>query len=294
MGIQIPGKGRGLVATRTLAEGVIVIREKPILGVRLTVGDKDERLLADFGKLCDTEKARLLQMYDYQDPCGLSSSEGQGDVAAKLIRIVQVNSIRTQEKEGEGTMDVYPTACLLNHSCEPNVHWFPKQGEIVVNTLEKIEKGEELTVSYLNTSLKDYKRGDSCPTRIQRSRLLDKLLFHCICSLCKQDSAGEDLKREEVQRLDLSIEGDHSPSDLLQAALRKLEIVEELNDHQAVFIALIDCWKITEILQGSTQDEELVEESEKFRKKAEQKAKILGPSGIEAFHKFDSVKLDSI
>ena len=105
---------------------------------------------------------------------------------AKLKRIVEVNSIVSHEDGKELTKILYLTASLLNHDCRPNLAWYPVEGGIVVKVLRRVEKGEELTVSYFADSVGTYQRGEGCPTWRQRKEKLLKYRFDCRCKLCIQ------------------------------------------------------------------------------------------------------------
>jgi hypothetical protein len=283
------------VVTRRLLEGVKIIEERPLLGVGLNVSNMVDNLLNDFHMLDEKDKVKLLHLYDFKEP--LEDNHSSAEFAAKLLRIVQVNSIRTVDGNCAGRLNVYPTASLLNHSCRPNLIWFPSQDHIVVRTVEVVEKGEELTISYLNTSLKDFERGHLCQTKTQRKVHLDKFLFQCKCAVCQVETEDEAFQRMEFQILDRDFEQrleDNSPVDLMKIAFRKLEIAEDLKEHQATFISLVDCWKILEVLHSVDKDEEFIAESKQLRKRAEKLSGLLGPVAVEAFTKFDKMKLDSV
>ena len=70
-----------------------------------------------------------------------------------------------------------PSAALINHSCDPNVHHLSEGSELVIRSLRKIEKNEELTISYIN------------PTQSFEDRqiaLSGMYAFSCQCRKCAQ------------------------------------------------------------------------------------------------------------
>lgn len=49
---------------------------------------------------------------------------------------------------------IYPLVSGINHSCRPNAAYhFRKGGRVVVRTLTQVQKGDELTIAYLDCML---------------------------------------------------------------------------------------------------------------------------------------------
>jgi hypothetical protein len=118
----VPGKGRGLLATRRLRAGATVIREKPIIS--LLVSQADPLVLFKlFSALPSRQKKTVLVFYDFM---GHDSCEEEADLMKKLVRIVEFNSIKMEEDE-EPRKNLYALASLINHSCVPNLVWYPEQ-----------------------------------------------------------------------------------------------------------------------------------------------------------------------
>ena len=70
---------------------------------------------------------------------------------------------------------VVPTAALINHSCRPNTHHLSEGAELVVRSCRKIEKNEEITISYID------------PTQCfeeQQNALSAAYCFDCECCRC--------------------------------------------------------------------------------------------------------------
>ena len=179
----IPGKGRGLVATRRLGLGVTVLTEDPVL-VLSRLRPNYDKLLAEFFNTSKDTQDKILQLHDLLEVAEDLTDENQ--LIDKMKRIVEVNSIVSYEVGNEVTKNLYLTASLLNHDCKPNLAWHPVEGRIVVKVLRKVEKGEELTVSYIAESVRTFKRGEGCPTWRQRKEKLVKYRFDCGCNLCSQ------------------------------------------------------------------------------------------------------------
>ena len=83
----------------------------------------------------------------------------------------------------------------MNHSCLPCVEMSMDEGkETEVRSVREIEEGEEITVSYLKTSLLLPKK--------ERSERLDYWGFICSCKLCllsEEESRKNDAERKRVR-----------------------------------------------------------------------------------------------
>ena len=143
-----------------------------------------DKLLADFLDTSKDTQETILQLQDLLEVAEDLTDKNQ--LIAKLKRIVEVNSIVSHEDGKELNKILYLTASLLNHDCRPNLAWYPVEGRIVVKVLRRVEKGEEMTVSYFAESVRTYQRGEGCPTWRQRKEKLVKYRFDCRCKLCSQ------------------------------------------------------------------------------------------------------------
>lgn len=79
----------------------------------------------------------------------------------------------------------YLLSSLFNHSCEPNIEmtWPANNSKIAMRAARSIDKGEELTIAYIDASL---------PLRQRQDRLLFAYGFKCSCTLCEANSAEQD------------------------------------------------------------------------------------------------------
>ena len=95
---------------------------------------------------------------------------------------------------------VYPTACLINHSCNPNAHnsWNSNEEHETIHAIRPIKRGIEITISY--------DRGG--PSRIRQAFLKESFGFNCTCSCCSLSSSSlqaSDDRRTQIQSLDEAI-----------------------------------------------------------------------------------------
>lgn len=95
---------------------------------------------------------------------------------------------------------IYPTICLINHSCLPNAHnnWNSDTKCETIHAIRFINAGEEFTISY-----------DECrPSNSRRFFLKDAFGFDCNCSVCSlplPELQTSDARRLQVQHLDDAI-----------------------------------------------------------------------------------------
>ena len=172
---EIPGKGMGLIATRKITKGELVIKERPVVRGRDVFLEGPWQSLKDFiaAEVQDDDKVNLLALHD-PDPEGPSES--------KMERIYLNNTY------GHG---LFIESSRMNHSCLPCVEMSMDEGkETEVRSVRDIEQGEEITVSYLKTSLLLLKK-----ERVER---LEYWGFLCKCVLCQLDD--EESRRNDSER----------------------------------------------------------------------------------------------
>ena len=267
------------------------MREQAVVSVPLS-GSSPALLLSQFLQLPTEKQDKVLGFFDFKSA---EAGEGDGELMAKLIRIVEFNSIQLYEEGETPSKNLYLNASLLNHSCKPNLVWYPEQGHIVVRVLAQVSKGSELTVCYFPTPIAGYTRGFGCPTLAQRRLLLQAFHFLCHCSLCLARDPEEDVRRAEFQQLDRQQESDGHLGNQLENARRKLELVEEIGGPD-IFLSLVDCWKLSEFVsdQSAGADVQLKNLSRLYRERVENIADILGPAAREAVSRFKAVTLHAM
>ncbi|KAK7202317.1 SET domain containing protein [Novymonas esmeraldas] len=87
----------------------------------------------------------------------------------------------SRSSRGQG---IYGVGCLFNHSCDPNVivqYSSANDETLSVVALRDVAVGEELTISYIDTSL---------PVAVRQQQLQEHYLFECGCSRCVQERSG--------------------------------------------------------------------------------------------------------
>jgi len=132
---------------------------------------------------------------------------------------------------------VYPTACLINHSCYPNAHnnWNPDAEHETIHAIRPIGIGGEITISY--------DRGG--PSNVRQAFLKEAFGFRCSCSGCSlppSELRASDDRRLLIQRLDDRI-GDpirmmNSPKESLESCHLLLQaLTREFDGHAGALVA---------------------------------------------------------
>lgn len=95
---------------------------------------------------------------------------------------------------------VYPTICLINHSCLPNSHnnWNGEANHETIYAIRPIKAGEEITIPYDHGG----------PSSARQAFLKNAFGFDCKCSTCTlppPELRESDARRALIQRLDEAI-----------------------------------------------------------------------------------------
>ncbi|KAH7131663.1 hypothetical protein B0J13DRAFT_642489 [Dactylonectria estremocensis] len=187
--VQIPGRGRGLMATRYIARGTRVLLETPILtACAMEPQDMDTAVAATLKQLPKAEQQKFLLLHN--------------NFPGKLpfFGIMRTNSICCGP--GSETGAVYATISLINHSCLPNTHssWNYERGHQTVHAIRDIVCGEEITLAYTAEDL---------PSRPRRENLKESFGFDCCCAVCSLPPSQlqvSDKRRSRLQQLELLID----------------------------------------------------------------------------------------
>ena len=206
---NVPGKGVGVVASRDLSSGTLIIVEHPLLVLDPPTDRKT--LLKTLG--CDWCKV------DMRAPPDLVRAQIQRLILEKTVKrmkedereelmvLTDKSATNSNNKSPWGVfltnalpmgsyrvLGIYPTVARINHSCKPNAHHFfneeDKTEEVWV--MEPIKAGEEITISYIRTF---------CSKNFRQELLQEKFGFLCACSVCSL--TGETLQEDDRLRLEI-------------------------------------------------------------------------------------------
>uniref|UniRef100_A0ABM5FU62 [histone H3]-lysine(4) N-trimethyltransferase n=1 Tax=Pogona vitticeps TaxID=103695 RepID=A0ABM5FU62_9SAUR len=92
-------------------------------------------------------------------------------------------SISNGEMQGVG-VGLYPSMSLLNNSCDPNCVIIFEGPQLHLRSIREIQKGEELTISYVETMMLTSER---------QQHLKRQYCFECDCLMCHTKSKDADM-----------------------------------------------------------------------------------------------------
>ena len=207
---DVPKKGKGLVAIEKISKGTRILSEEAVITVSESLSIKKS--------IC--QQVDALSEHQRQAFLALHNIHPYKNAAEQYFGIIQTNSLPT--KAFRNSHAIFLKACRINHACDNNAQkdWNEKIKRHTVHALRDINKGEEITITYL-APLKNRKA--------RQEALLEKFGFTCLCSLCSlplEQSQESDRRLEGIRRLDEVIDqlGTHG---ILVSPLRTLRFFEQ-------------------------------------------------------------------
>ena len=187
---SIPGKGNGLVACADIPEGTRILCEKPLFTLVSAANMVDNAVLAKVRSLAKDQQRQYL---------GLHNNYPNNNIFSGIFK---TNALPCGP--GSPIGGVYPTICLINHSCDSNSHhsWNDMTSSETIHALRDIKAGEEITICYK----------DPETYQARRAELRGSFGFDCDCSLCSlplEERQKSDARRTRIAQLDEDI-GDPS------------------------------------------------------------------------------------
>lgn len=184
----VPAKGKGIVARFNIAQGKRILCERPLFtNPNLSLLSAMEGNIATKLKaLSKTEQRQFLSLHN--------NFPGKYPFSG----IVRTNALPCGP--GSAIGGVYPTICLINHSCLPNAHnsWNSETKCETIHAIRYIKAGEEITISY----------DQGGPSESRHAHLKEAFGFDCNCALCSlppADLQTSDARRLQIQNLDRTI-----------------------------------------------------------------------------------------
>ncbi|GAA6037178.1 hypothetical protein JCM8097_008773 [Rhodosporidiobolus ruineniae] len=204
----VPGKGDGLLATRDIAPGEVVLLEQPLFTV---------------GALRSEESiARLVQNLSDQDREAFFSLTSRPDIDGQHLAIFENNVI----DHGNGEGGLFLLASKINHSCRPNLirFWAPELGAVRLVASQPVRAGEELTIYYVDPVQ---------PRKKRQEELMRKFNFTCTCAACSlvgDELAASDKRCDDIQEVIAYVPTLVNRPDVLLLGVRfALPLLEEEN-----------------------------------------------------------------
>ena len=211
---MVQGKGKGLVACSNIAKGTRILLEKPLFTTQNLplISLMESSITKKLQSLSKTQQRQFFSLHNNFPGKHLFSG------------IVKTNALPCGPNSVIG--GIYPTICLINHSCLPNAHnnWNDDTKSETIHAIRDIKVGDEITISY--------DKGGPFDSRC--THLKEAFGFDCACSLCSLQAPElqiSDARRLRIQHLDDAI--GHSdrvmnrPDDCLADCHSLLQIIEE-------------------------------------------------------------------
>ncbi|KAF7880684.1 uncharacterized protein EAF01_011953 [Botrytis porri] len=210
---EVPGKGKGLIATRTIPMGTCILSEEPIIRVPEDASATTV-LQASIRKQVEALSAKKRQAFLSMH--NIYANDG----TPPRLGIIRTNALPFGDSVRES--GIFINACRINHACDNNAQkgWNENTKRHTVYAKRDIESDEEITIFYLGILNKRETR---------QQRLRSKFAFTCACNLCSlplEQSEAVDKKLEEILKLDELISRDGIMG-ILSVPLLKLRYVDQ-------------------------------------------------------------------
>lgn len=218
--VDIKGKGLGMVSTRDIKSGELIVEEEPV--ITLFQGEDPDVVQQQFHNLPVAKRNAVMELYDRW-------ASYQTKEHKNPLTIFRTNCV------SRGAYSEDAVLCLkysrFNHSCKPNVSPAFVDPNERVYAVRDIKAGEELCTYYVDPlQSKEYRQ-----FRLQRA-----YGFTCNCEVCtlpKKESELSEKRREKYRRLDekvVSVGGKNPREGLTMVAeifeVFKMNIYFPIND----------------------------------------------------------------
>lgn len=205
--VDIPGKGKGLIALRDIPRGTRILFEEPLFFLPDMPRDLlSEAVAAGLKTLSKDEQRQFLSLHN--------NFPGKGALGGLFL---------TNALPFSFGLGIYPTICRINHSCGPNTYrtWNHDAKREAIHAITPIPAGQEITIGY----------GAGGPFAARQARLLETFRFRCTCRVCVLDPAARrasDIRRLNMKELSEAIARGRvrAPAACLRACHALLQIQE--------------------------------------------------------------------
>ncbi|KAK0740382.1 hypothetical protein B0T18DRAFT_303994, partial [Schizothecium vesticola] len=235
---DLPGKGKGVVATSPIARGTVLIVEQAAVvadsAFPMSVKREVGRRMLQAGTMAKNGGERAISELSRSNP------DAEGVPAAEDV--MKTNSF-TVDIGGRSVMALFPRIARINHACKPTaiIKFDQETLSMTVRPLQDMLPGEEITISYTTF-------GDTYANR-QRN-LHQKWGFRCACSLCSaspEERAASDARRNSITELGQKVIGRLNDADypgaikqhrVMMAAIEDEGLAPHMGDYYEVMTRL--------------------------------------------------------
>ncbi|KAL5482605.1 hypothetical protein ACEPAI_9199 [Sanghuangporus weigelae] len=186
--VDIPKKGKGLVAMRDIKQGELLIKERPLIVVPSSTNSSPAQLLKDRLRNLTPSQRDEYYSLSYVHPGKDLKSLSEDDI---MLAIFQTNGISAGDSVG-----LFPRTARLNHGCSAAFNsvysWRTREGNLVVHAIKPIKRGQELLTTYMDT-----KR----PRHERQAYLKSNYDFRCTCSVCSLPEVESRTSDERLSKM---------------------------------------------------------------------------------------------
>eukprot|EP00092_Neocalanus_flemingeri_P021689 GFUD01023527.1.p1 GENE.GFUD01023527.1~~GFUD01023527.1.p1 ORF type:complete len:381 (+),score=113.11 GFUD01023527.1:32-1144(+) len=288
---EVVGKGMGLVTTRRVGAGKVIITESPII-THLGWTDKFYEFLDKFQELTVQQKLMYLSLSDPGEKSKVVNKEmlekakdigEEAFVIYKVWRILWANGVYIGMKDGLKEKGVYQIISRINHACKANVVFGlvePGADKMTITSCREIGKNQEILLNYIGAE-------SIFNTRDKRqAELEENWHFACTCDVCSltgQEFEQNEEIRKKIMLCKEQIREQVEPTlEVTRKAfvlgMNKLGLMEKIKlEVLAAFpFALMDCYGQARIIQHFGGEVKVGPEY--FRDRAAKMSSLLGPS----------------
>ena len=195
---EIPGKGRGLVASKDFKKGQIIFKDTAAITIKAPSYIVPlHELKEQISKLSEEQKSKFYQLTPHAVgkliPTQVTSALRENCLKEFTLFVNNCTGLNIDKD----TLYLFINSSLLNHSCAPNAT-VEKCGDDLqhnkVIAIKDISKGEEVTESYLE--------GLELKTKTQmRTELQADCSFDCKCGVCTGSIPDQDGIISKIKQL---------------------------------------------------------------------------------------------
>ncbi|KAF6757576.1 hypothetical protein DFP72DRAFT_891568 [Ephemerocybe angulata] len=175
--VDIPGKGKGVIATRNISRGELILTEKPLFTVPPTIQTSPVEFIKE--KLVLTSEPQRWAFFNLSYVNFPKDKDPLRDVDHLAFAIFETNAVQAGKEIG-----VFPRMARLNHGCSSGFNtvysYRETEGTLYIHAIKPIAVGEELLTTYTDTKK---------PRHQRRSFLQQTYGFGCTCSVCSLPEA---------------------------------------------------------------------------------------------------------
>ncbi|KAI0628550.1 SET domain-containing protein [Trametes polyzona] len=182
---SIPGKGKGLVASRAILRGELILADSPLFTQDLSYSNNS--ILDVVSGLSDAQQRGYIEL-----------TNAHRGVLPPALGTFKTNALPCGDHDSS-TVVRRGALCLIgsrfNSSCEPNVnhYWSEEQQKVTFWALRDIAEGEELLIAYCELF---------ADRSARRARLRKLFRFECACVACSR--TGSELQASDERRTTLA------------------------------------------------------------------------------------------